>query len=283
MSGLPIMLANTATRTGAPPGDLPAGTLSGIAIFRALAPDVVEALSRRCRWRRYRAGQTILQRQDESREVFLLVRGRVSVVYHSPSGREIRLGDLAAGEIFGELAAIDGEPRCADIVCATDALVASLSADLFWDLLQQHPSVCAAVLRRLVQMARTHLQRLLELSTLPARSRLHAELLRLAQIGVSGSDRPVGVIAPAPTHAEIASRISTHREAVTRELNGLVRAKLIEKGGSTLVIRDLAALTSMVEETLGERQPNGSRREPGRAPDQPRGRRAVLADETLRL
>jgi hypothetical protein len=59
---------------------------------------------------------------------------------------------------------------------------------------------------------------------------------------------PTAVIAPAPTHAEIASRISTHREAVTRELNALARARLIEKRSGVLVIRDIAALTEMVEE-----------------------------------
>ncbi len=60
------------------------------------------------------------------------------------------------------------------------------------------------------------------------------------------------MISPAPTHAEIASRISTHREAVTRELNSLARAKLIEKRGTTLVIREIAALTRLVEDALEE-------------------------------
>src|SRR5262249_5502620 len=96
------------------------------------------------------------------------------------------------------------------------------------------------------------LQRVVEFSTLPVRSRVHAELLRLARISARDPDRTTAVIAPAPTHAEIASRISTHREAVTRELNELVRAKVIEKRGSALVIRDIVELTNMIEETLEE-------------------------------
>jgi len=67
----------------------------------------------------------------------------------------------------------------------------------------------------------------------------------------SGSDKRA-VISPAPTHAEIASRISTHREAVTRELNELARAKLIEKRGADLIVCDVAMLESMVEESMGE-------------------------------
>jgi len=65
-------------------------------------------------------------------------------------------------------------------------------------------------------------------------------------------DGGVAVVSPAPTHAEIASRISTHREAVTREPNELARAKLIEKRGNDLIIHDIAMLESMVEDTLHE-------------------------------
>jgi CRP/FNR family transcriptional regulator, cyclic AMP receptor protein len=234
----------------APSGPPAAATLAGIAIFRGLAPDVLATLSRRCRWRRYGAGQTIVQYQDEGRDVFFVVRGRACAVYHSAAGREVRFSDLAEGELFGDFAAIDGGPRTADVVSVTETLVASMSADLFWEVMRRHECVCAAMLRRLTGIARAKHQRVVEFSTLPVRSRLHAELLRLGQI--SAQDRRVAVISPAPTHAEIASRISTHREAVTRELNALARAKLIEKRGSDLIIRDVAALAGMVEDALEE-------------------------------
>lgn len=233
-------------------GALPVETLAGIAIFRELAFDAVASLSRRCRWRRYGPGQTILQRQDESREVFFVIRGEACAFHHSASGRQIRLCDLPTGEIFGEFAAIDGEPRSADIVSVTDTLIASMSAELFWEVLRHHETVCAAVLRRLTRAVRAVQQRVVEFSTLPVRSRLHAELIRLAQASRPGSDCNAAVIAPAPTHAEIASRISTHREAITRELNDLARAKVIEKRGSVLVIHDIAALVAMVEQALEE-------------------------------
>jgi CRP/FNR family cyclic AMP-dependent transcriptional regulator len=173
-------------------------------------------------------------------------------VYHSALGREVRLGDLAAGEMFGEIAAIDGEPRSADIVSVTDSVIASMSASLFWDVVYGYPPFCAAILRRLTRIARATTQRVVEFSTLPVRGRVLAELLRLARTSVPGLQHADAVIAPAPTHAEIASRISTHREAVTRVLNELERAKLIERRGCTLVIRDVAALASPLEETLGE-------------------------------
>ena len=228
------------------------GSLAGLAIFRELAPEVVMALSRRCAWRRYAAEQIILQRRDASRDIFFIVSGRVCASYNSASGREVRFNELTVGEMFGEFAAIDGEPRSVDIVSVTDTLIASMSADLFWDVMRRNESVCAAMLRHLTRIARAQVQRVVEFSTLPVRSRVHAELLRLAQVSAPGPGRMSAAITPAPTHAEIASRISTHREAVTRELNALARARLIERRGGTLVIRNMAALANMVEETLGE-------------------------------
>jgi CRP/FNR family transcriptional regulator, cyclic AMP receptor protein len=252
MSGTPIMLEKESARTKSGSGALSCDTLVGISIFRELAPDVVEMLSRRCRWRRYGADQTILQCQDKSRDVYFIVRGWVRATYHSACGREVRFRDLPAGDIFGEFAAIDGEPRSADIVSVTDTLIASMSADLFWDVLRRYEPVCAAILRRLTSTVRAAQQRVVEFSTLPVRSRVHAELLRLARLNAPDPDQTIAVIAPAPTHAELASRISTHREAVSRELSNLARAKLIEKRGTALIIRDIVGLVNLVEETLEE-------------------------------
>jgi len=264
MSGMPIVCERGPAKAGSAPGGLKGETLAGIAIFRDLDPDAMAALSRRCRWRRYGAGQTVLQCQDECRDVFFVVQGVAGAIYHSASGREVRFCDLPAGELFGEFAAIDGEPRSADVVSVTDTLIASMSADLFWDVLRRYAPVCAALLRRLTMIVRTFQQRVVEFSTLPVRSRIHAELLRLARVSPPGPDRTIAVISAAPTHADIASRISTHREAVTRELNELARAELIEKRGSALIIRDIVALAGMVQDTLEQpcwgitfREPDG--------------------------
>ena len=250
MSRLEIVRTNAQVACGPQRGGCPAESLAGIEIFSELAPDVVAALSRRCRWRRYGAGQTILQYQDESRDVFFILQGRVCAIYYSACGREVRFSDIPAGDLFGEFAAIDGEPRAADVVSVTDTLIASMSAELFWEILRTHESVCAAILRRLTGIARATQRRVVEFSTLPVRSRLHAELIRMARM--SAPQGGAAVISPAPTHAEIASRISTHREAVTRELNELARAKLIAKRGADLIIHDTATLESMIEASLDE-------------------------------
>jgi CRP/FNR family cyclic AMP-dependent transcriptional regulator len=76
------------------------------------------------------------------------------------------------------------------------------------------------------------------------------ELLRLARETAPG--QKCAVTFPSPTHAEFASRVSTHREAVTRGLGELARAGILEKRSGTLVIRDVEALAGMVNEVLTE-------------------------------
>ena len=91
---------------------------------------------------------------------------------------------------------------------------------------------------------------MVEFSTLTVQKRIEVELLRLARETAPGQKS--AVIFPAPTHAELASRVSTHREAVTRALGELARAGIVEKRCGTLVIGDVDALAALVDEGLSE-------------------------------
>ena len=225
-------------------------TLDRIAVLADMAPAAREALADRCRWRRVARGELVVGRSDATRDVFFITRGRVRATSYSLSGKEVSYRDLAAGEIVGEFSAIDGAPRSADVIALDDTLIAILSRDLFWRLLEDHRDVAAATLISLTGQLRALTDRIFEFSTLAVNNRIHAELLRLARLD-EGADN-VATLRPAPTHAELASRISTHREAVTCELNRLARAGLIAREGNALRINDVGELSRLVEQVLGE-------------------------------
>jgi CRP-like cAMP-binding protein len=224
-------------------------TLSGIEIFRQMPPAEIAALGRRCRWRRYWAYQQVVGYLDDTKDVFFLVQGKARILIHTASGREVNLGHLTAGQVFGELSALDGHPRSATVVVLSDALVASLPAPMFRDVVRHHGCVADALLGRLTRVIRMLSERVHEFSALTVPARIQAELLRLAR--EHGGQGNQVVIRPAPTHAEIASRISTHREAVTRELSDLARNGLIERRSGDLIVRDVAALAMLVEGARG--------------------------------
>ncbi len=225
-------------------------TLSDIELFGGLADQDIEALNRACGWRRYEADQHIVGHQDPTTDVYFIVSGQVRVIVYSPAGKEVAFRDMGAGMSFGELSAIDGEPRSANVFALTPSLLASMKADAFRKVLRDHPEVAANAMLNLAGLVRRLSDRVVEFSVLAVKNRIHAELLRLARDHGAGANE--AVISPAPTHADIASRVSTHREAVTRELNALARDGLFERRGGALVITDVARLARLVEKVLEE-------------------------------
>ncbi len=224
-------------------------SLSGIEIFRSLPPSDLDELAKRCRWRRYAAGGEVVSHRDESRDVFFIAKGEVHVTICSLAGKQVTFADFGDGEMFGEFAAIDGQPRAASVVALTDSLIASMSADVFWEVLMKYPEASASALKHLTTQFRAATERLFEFSTLVVKDRIHAELLRLARKNMR--DDNTAVISPRPTHAVIASRLNASREAVTREFHELYRTGVIERQGSGLVIRDVSRLGQMVQRVLG--------------------------------
>ncbi|WP_448187340.1 Crp/Fnr family transcriptional regulator [Azospirillum sp. sgz301742] len=225
-------------------------TLDAVEILRPLDPEVRAATARRCRWRHFAAGEQILDQQGGTQDVCFVVHGRVRVVNHSASGREISFDDIPAGGMVGEMAAVDGGPRSASVVALDDGtLIAFLAPRPFLELVTGHPELAQAVMRRLSGIARRSTDRIMELSTLGANNRVHAELLRLARLNARPDN--TAVLDPIPVHSDIAARVSTTRETVARVLGDLTRDGLLAKRGTALVIRDLAQLERMVEDVRG--------------------------------
>jgi len=125
-----------------------------------------------------------------------------------------------------------------------------MPAAAFRELLQTEPVVAQALLVQFVKRIRALTTRVYEFSILAVKNRIQAELLRLASLGPR--EGKSARIVPAPTHVEIASRVSTHREAVTRELSRLARIGIIERRGGTLLVKDVEELTEMVHKATGE-------------------------------
>jgi len=224
--------------------------LSGIELLSVLDPGDLKKIEEACSFKRYAAHEQIIDRQSESTDVFFVVQGSVRVVNYSLSGREIALDDMAAGTYFGELAALDGEPRSASVMALSDCLIAALPQEQFLALLEKHSSIALKVMKILARVVRTSTDRIMDLSTLAANNRVQADLLRLAKGHVR--DDNTAEISPIPLHSDIASRASTTRETVARVLNDLARRNVVERQKEALVVMDVDLLSDMVEEVRGE-------------------------------
>jgi CRP-like cAMP-binding protein len=220
--------------------------LKQVEMLSGLADDDLAVLEQQCGWRTYHAGNLIIGQHDTSRDVVFLIAGLARVNVYSVSGKRVSFRDIRPGSVFGELSAIDNRPRSADVEALQDCLLFVMPQRVFSTAITQHPGIARALMLHLTAQVRRLTERVFEFSTLSVRSRVRAELLRLAEHQAKADD--IVVLSPAPTHTEIANRISTHREAVTRELNRLEELGVVERRGRALCIPDLEALKRLIED-----------------------------------
>ena len=223
--------------------------LHRIKLFAGLSPADLGKIEAVCRYKRFSANEQIFDRHSKTKDVFFVILGKVRVVNYSLAGREITLDDVSEGEYFGELSALDGRPRSANIMALSDCLIVALSPTHFVQVLERHPKVALRALRRLSHIVRQSTERIMDLSTLGANNRVHADLLRLAEAGDQKDNS--AMIKPIPVHGDIASRIGTTRETVARVLNDLARRGIVKRTKDTLFISDMARLHGMVEDVRG--------------------------------
>ncbi len=223
--------------------------LAELELFCELAGEAVATIGRASALRRCHAQEQVFDRDSPNADVFGVLDGRIRIVNYSLSGREITFDELLPGACFGELAAIDGQPRSAGVIAVEPSLLAVIPRAVFLDVLARQPEVALRVMQRLARIIRSADDRIMDLSTLAAHNRVHAEILRQARRHRVAETR--ARISPIPLHGDIASRVSTTRETVARALNDLARRGLVERQKDALVIHDLETLGSLVDEVRG--------------------------------
>ncbi|MBX9844319.1 MAG: Crp/Fnr family transcriptional regulator [Xanthobacteraceae bacterium] len=224
--------------------------LKQVPILGVLSGERLEALARTCKWQDYEAGEQILNYHDSSTEVFFLASGRARVIIYSAEGKAVIFTDMGPGSMFGEIAAIDRGVRSAGVDSVERSTIASLTASQFESLLLKEPAVAVATLRHVASEVRRLSERVLEFSTLAVRNRIHAELLRLS--ADARQENGQALLSPAPSLSDIANRISSHREAVSREMSHLTSIGLLRREGGDLRVLDADRLERLVREAKGE-------------------------------
>ena len=206
--------------------------LSRLPFFTPFPGPVLAALAAVARWRAFEPGQTVLEAGDPAHEVFFIAEGEVRIITRGSAGQEIILNELGPGQFFGEIAAIDSGPRSAGVVALTRCRICVIAAGPFMSFALSTPEASHHVMRLLAGLVREKDARLLELTVLPVRPRLISLLLRLARPHEAGGL----VVSPPRPHHELAARIGTGREVVSRTLSGLQRDGLVvpERGGLIL-------------------------------------------------
>ena len=222
-------------------------SLSAHPCFKTLDPESCRILDRHCIWLKTAAGQWVVGQTANDRDVYFVMTGRLRAVLHGVR-QDLIFTDMEAGSFFGELAALDGAPRSLSVFAVNDSLVAKMPCAVFVETMFTHRPLGEAVVATLVARNRAMTRRVGELGALDVRSRVHAELLRLARPDREDPKRAI-ILAP-PNQSELASRINTRRETVSREINAMEREGLIERRRGAIVINDALGLSARLEATV---------------------------------
>jgi CRP-like cAMP-binding protein len=228
-----------------------------ISLFSSLDPKAAADFERHCVWRNYEPGELIIDYEDATTDVRFILSGKIRVLIRVASGKEVILGDLGAGDYFGEMAAIDKKGRSANVTALEHSRVCIAPADAFMGIVTSHPQLSRIVLEGLVARVRHLNMQLIEQHFLTAAQRLCAELIRLSRPRLARTARtptPANerVISPPPVQKDIAARIGSSREAVSRELSALERQGLLEKTKGGLVLKDVDVLNRRISTALGD-------------------------------
>jgi len=204
----------------------------------------------RCRWRRFDPNEILVDFDDQSTDVYFLIVGEVRILIRTQAGKEVILGEMRGGQMFGELSAIDGVSRSANVTGLTRGEVCVMPAGVFREIVFAAPAIADRLLHLLAKRVRELNSRLMEHAVLDLRHRLYSELLRLSVPRASfPSER---VVTPPPYHHVLAARIGCRREQVTREFTTMTQEGLVDRTRGALVIKRPDLFEARIAEAMRE-------------------------------
>ncbi len=231
--------------------DIRTSLLKRFEVLKELSAGAVGDLAAACSWASVPSGKQIVLANEPSADVYFILTGKVRVLlYSAVEGKPVLFAALGAFEMFGEMAAIDGGPRSATVEADEDCTFAILPRDQFLRLIGAHPPFALAVMKQLAAQVRRLSDRVYEFSTLGVQARVYAELLRIAAL--AGEENGQALLSPAPLLVDLAARVSTHREAVSRVISRLQDKAILRREGPNIRILEIDRLRKLLLEEKGE-------------------------------
>lgn len=210
--------------------------LKSVPLFSRLGEAALDSILRLMRRRRFRKEDTIFHEKETGDSLFIILHGRVKVAIFGDDGKEVTLSTLSEGDFFGELALLDQEPRSASVVAEEDCELLSLQRDDFMRALEHDAGMSSSLIQALAQRLRKANHQISTLALLDVYGRVAHVIQELAE--EEGKRLKDGrVVVRRPTHLEIAHRIGSSRETVTRMMRDLEENGHIETQGREIFLR----------------------------------------------
>jgi CRP/FNR family transcriptional regulator, cyclic AMP receptor protein len=220
--------------------------LGNCGLFRGLNIDERAAIIHRARIRNFAAGERIFAIGAPGDYMAAVLTGAIRITVPSPHGRELLLAILEAGELFGEMALLDGKERSADATANTSSVLAILDRYEVLSFLERNPAAWPRIVEILCDRIRNTDVQLAEVALLRLPARLAKAILRIASNdpNPAADQRQFHVQL---TQQDLANMVGATRETVNKCLAAWQRQGLIHIDGGQITVADRSRLESLVQ------------------------------------
>lgn len=192
--------------------------------------ELARTIRGRGRMRDFRPRSNLVKSGDPISILFVIAAGLAQAILYSSEGQPVLLHEYRTGDFFGAVGAPSQAGHEADVLAATEVSSFLLDGRELALLAEQHGCIGLALLRLMIERLQRTEARMYEYAALSSVGRVHAELLREARRSADLAIRP------APILADLAVRVSTSRETVSRAVNALERRGIIRRGADAIVV-----------------------------------------------
>ena len=187
------------------------------------------------------SGKTIFFEGDPAGGFYVLLSGRVRIYKSSPDGKEYTIHIIKPGQLFAEAAIFKGDKYPANSMAVDDSSAAFFPKDNFLDLLKKYPEISLKIIGSMAAFVRDFTRQVEELSLKEVPARLASYLLYRAE--KTGID----TVHLDTTKAELANRLGTISETLSRNLKKLSDLGVVSVDGRDIAIKDKARLNQIAD------------------------------------
>ncbi|HTS53236.1 MAG TPA: Crp/Fnr family transcriptional regulator [Burkholderiales bacterium] len=222
------------------------GALSRVWILQGLSEEELTHLSRLARTRVYKPREIIVRKGEPADQFFVLLRGRAKVGTPLADGSDATINVLGPGEVFGEIAILDGRPRSATVTTLEECEMAVVDKPAFNGLLASSPSIAVKLLSVLAGRVRDLTTRIEDRAFLDVPARLAKQLLWLATHHGNSSGSAVRIDLRL-SQQELGNLVGATRESVNKQLREWTRSGILRQERDSIELFDLDALRAVAE------------------------------------
>jgi len=228
-----------------------AATLKSNPVFAGLPARDLESLAASAREDAYRAREYVFMEGDVARWLCVVMSGRVKIVRHSRTGKDVVLELLGPGEVFGGVAVIEKRPYPAAAQAVEATTVLKIPAEALIPATERHPAIIKEMALMIGRRLRTAHDSVKSLSVDPVEARLAGALLRLAER--DGTRTKAGLALPFHlTRQSLADMTGTTVETAIRIMSRWLKDRLVVDEGGRLLIADKTALAEIAAGETGD-------------------------------